>query len=186
VRIVLAACGLGILACAAGCGGDRTADAAAPADSPAPAPTRSIPAPAPGAPPAVSAPAPGPAPGPGPLPPRGKVDPEIQAVAHRYIAMFYAGELDALYEKFSPDMKEGMPLDKLRLVRDTVREKFGNETRVVAEETAAKDPYRAFVRWAEFDGTEGLVEFHWRLHPDDSIAGLWMNPANKKLTIVGE
>ena len=183
MRRTYVACCLTVLALGAGCsGGGATEPAPAPQPASAPLPETStrIPASIPDAAPRLPTPAPASA----PAPPASPIDPEVQEVVYRYIAMFYNDELDALYEKFSPDMKEGMDREKLREFRETIRDRFGAEERVVGEETAQKDIYRAFVRWAHHEKTEDLVEFHWRLRADDSIAGLWLNPAKKKIKII--
>jgi len=95
-----------------------------------------------------------------------------------YTRMFYAGELDRLHERFSPEMRSDvMPLDKLRELREFVRRTYGDETEVVGEDSQTKGDYRGFARWARFSAHEGVIEVQWILRPDDSVAGFFVRPA---------
>jgi len=107
-------------------------------------------------------------------------DPGLEAV-HRYTRMFYGGELEQLFEKFSPEMRqEILPLDKLRQLREFVRKNYGKEVEVVGEDSRTQGDYRGFVRWARFSDHDGVIEIQWILRPDDTVAGLLVRPAKRK------
>lgn len=112
--------------------------------------------------------------------PRPPVDPEKFATVRRYTAMFYRGELDPLFERFSDEMKNVVPRDQLSAMHEHAVTNFGQETRVIAEDSAVKNDYRGFVRWAQFDKTDEVIEIQWILRPDDDIAGFFIRPAQKE------
>jgi len=114
-------------------------------------------------------------------PTRPLADAEDRRVVHRYTEMLYDGELDALFEKFSPEFRETMPRDRLTVIHAAMGERFGKEIQLLGEETANKGEYRAFARWARFDKAEDVVEVQWILRPDDTIAGLFIQPAPKRV-----
>jgi hypothetical protein len=151
------------VALATGCGGRE--DAPAP-QSPAPSPA---PAPAPAIPPAI--PPAGPAAEPGPGAPRGA------DVADRYTQMFYAGELDALYARFSDEMKAVLPRTLLTERQAQFLAQFGRETGLVHRESKVEGEYRSFVRWARFEKQEGVIGVQWILRADDSIGGFFVRAA---------
>ena len=139
---------------------------------------------APAAPPAAEAPSGG-APAPGGAPPAaGETlalttvrDEGLEAV-HEYTRMFYAGELERLHERFSPEMRsEVLPLEKLRGLREFVREKYGDEVEVLNEQSQTKGDYRGFARFARFSKHEGPIEVQWILRPDHTVAGFFVQPA---------
>jgi hypothetical protein len=112
--------------------------------------------------------------------PRPPVDPEKFATVRRYTDMFYRGELDLLFENFSDEMREVVPRDQLSAVHEHAVTNFGKETRVIAEDSAVKNDYRGFVRWAQFDKTDEVIEIQWILRPNDEIAGFFIRPAQKE------
>jgi hypothetical protein len=156
-----------------GCGGERP-EAESVGAAPAPAPS-----------PAASEAPPAPAPTPSPV---GEVAVTIVPVvpdgvagrdtAREYTRMFYAGELEPLFEKFSPEMRtEILPLEKLRALREQVRERYGEETQVLGEDSQTKGDLRGFARWARFSRHDGVIEIRWILRPDDTVAGFMVIPA---------
>jgi len=97
--------------------------------------------------------------------------------ARRYTEMFYRGDLEPLFEKFSVEMRSVVPLERLVMMREHAVEAFGKEIGVIAEETDTQGEYRGFVRWARFDGTDEVIEVQWILRPDDEVAGFFIRPA---------
>jgi hypothetical protein len=119
-------------------------------------------------------------------PPGPASDPADLATVRRYTEMFYRGELDSLFEKFSDEMKEVIPRERLAALHERAVTEFGSETRVIGEDSQTKGDYRAFVRWARFDGTEDVIEIQWILRPDDEIAGFYIRPARKRVRGEGD
>lgn len=97
----------------------------------------------------------------------------------RYTRQFYAGEFEKLHDRFSDEMKEVIPLDKLEEIHAFVVEQYGREIEVVGEDTQKNEDYRAFVRWARFSDHDGIIEIQWILHDDDTIAGFYVKPAER-------
>jgi hypothetical protein len=115
-------------------------------------------------------------------PTRGPVvDYSEHATAVRYTRMFYDGELDLLFERFSQEMQEQvLPLERLVALYEHVVAEYGSETRVLAVDSQTKGEYRAFVRWSEFDKTDEIIEVQWILRENDEVAGFWIRPAQKR------
>ena len=160
---------LGILLC--GCGGSAPE------------------APEQAAPPAPSGPNASAAPDPTPPPisdvqvsivPQAPAGIEGTELVREYTRMFYAGELEKLIEKFSPEMREDiLPLDKLRTLRDELRSQYGEEVQVLGEDAQTKGDYRGFARFARFSKNDAVIQLRWILRPDDSVAGFQVMPAQK-------
>ena len=168
--VPILALGLSLLLCR--CGGSEPE---AP-EAPEPAATRGAPA---------NSPAPDATP-----PPLGDVQVSIVPLApagiagadlvREYTRMFYAGELEALVQKFSPEMREDiLPLDKLRALREELLEQYGEEVQVLGEDAKTRDEYRAFARFARFSKNNDVLQLQWILRPDDSVAGFKVMPAKK-------
>jgi hypothetical protein len=102
---------------------------------------------------------------------------EPQPVADEYTRMFYEGELEQLFAKFSSEMKATIPLAQLELHQARFVGQFGKEREVVHRESKNEEGYRAFVRWARFEKADGLVGIQWILSEDDSIAGFYVRQA---------
>ena len=143
------------------------------------------PAAPPQAPAAVPSPAPPSVPLTPPAPTKPALDPQVAALGHRYTEMFYQGELDLLYQKFSDEMRGVLPLDKLSALYENAAKTYGKQSVVIAEDSKANESYRGFVRWARFDKTDEVIEIQWILRPDDTIAGFFIRPAPKKVQSQG-
>ncbi len=116
-----------------------------------------------------------------PAPPmsRARIAPEVDGleVALAYTSKFYSGELDGLFAEFSDEMKAIMPLEQLEQNHAEFAEKFGREIEMVYEESKIDGDQRSFVRWARFENHDGVIGVQWILHPDDSVAGFFIRPA---------
>jgi hypothetical protein len=113
-------------------------------------------------------------------------DAALRAKVHEYTERFYRGEIDLLYDEFSPGLKEEFSLQQFSTLYEYVGEHFGNEIQIIGEDAATSDEYRGFVRWARFDKTEEIIEIRWTLRrDDDSIAEFWIKPATKNVRGAG-
>ncbi len=113
--------------------------------------------------------------------PRPAPDAAMLAKVHEYTERFYRGEIDSLYDEFSPGLKQELSLEQFSTVYEYVGENLGEEIQVVGEDAATNDEYRGFVRWARFEKTDEVIEIRWTLRRDDnSIAEFWIRPAGKK------
>ena len=98
-------------------------------------------------------------------------------VVRAYTAQFYAGDLQELHGRFTEEMQQSFPLGQLKALHDQVRSQYGEEIEVIGEEAQTRGEYRGFARWARFDKYDGVIEVQWILREDDSIAGLFVQPA---------
>lgn len=112
-------------------------------------------------------------------PPAGESPDAAFARVHDYTRQFYAGELADLHARFSDEFKSSFPLEQLAALRRRVAEEYGKETAVLGEETAVKGEYRGFARFARFEKSAEPIEVQWILRNDDSIAGLFVRPAQR-------
>ena len=118
--------------------------------------------------------------------PRPAPDAAMLAKVHEYTERFYRGEIDLLYDEFSPGLKQELSLERFSTIYEYVGENFGVETQIIEEDAAANDEYRGFVRWARFDKTDEIIEIRWTLRRDDnSIVEFWIRPAKKKVGSAG-
>jgi hypothetical protein len=98
-------------------------------------------------------------------------------VADEYTRLFYAGELDRLFGRFTDEMKTALPLEQLRQNRAAFNEQFGRELAVVHRESQVDGEHRAFMRWARFQKSQEVVGVQWILREDDTIAGFFVRLA---------
>jgi hypothetical protein len=117
-----------------------------------------------------------------PAPATEPAEPAGLATARAYTAMFYRGELDLLHAKFSPEMREQIPLERLSTIHEHMLANYGKERRIIGEDSQRNEDYRAFVRWAAFDKTDQVIEVQWILRADsDEVAGFFIRPAARKV-----
>jgi hypothetical protein len=114
--------------------------------------------------------------------PAAAMNPADFATVREYTELFYAGNLDVLHEKFSAEMREVLTMTQFVRLHAHMRENYGEETVVIAEDTQTKGDFRGFVRWARFDKTDEIIEVQWILKPDDVIAGFFLRPAARKVS----
>ena len=109
-------------------------------------------------------------------------DAAILARVRECTERFYRGEIDLLYDEFSPGLRQQLSLEQLSTLYEYVGENFGKQTEIIGEDAAANDEYHGFVRWARFDKTDEIIEIRWTLRRDDhSIAEFWIRPTQKKI-----
>ena len=121
-----------------------------------------------------------------PAAPRPAPDAAILAKVHECTERFYRGEIDLLYDEFSPGLKQQLSLEQFSTLYEYVGENFGKQTEIIGEDAAANDEYRGFVRWARFDKTDQIIEIRWTLRRDDnSIAEFWIRPVKKEVEDAG-
>ena len=108
------------------------------------------------------------------------------AKVHEYTERFYRGEIDLLYDEFSPGLKQELSLEQFSTLFQYVGENYGKQIQIIKEDAATKDEYSGFVRWARFDKTDEIIEIRWTLRRDDnSIAEFWIRPAKRKVGSAG-
>jgi hypothetical protein len=111
-------------------------------------------------------------------PPAGEVV-DAKEAGRRYTAWFYAGggELDKIWELFSPSMRKGMgDLAALRAFRERGMSDFGSETSVLDERVRTTGDDQVYTRLAKFSGTPLIVEVTWEIGRDGSIVGFYVRP----------
>ncbi|MDP9122639.1 MAG: M23 family metallopeptidase, partial [Acidobacteriota bacterium] len=111
-----------------------------------------------------------------PPPPTSRaVDPA--ETARRYTAWFYAGELDKIWDRFSPEMRQTIGgADKLRNFRDQALAQLGVEQTVLDERVRPAGIYKAYERRARFTATQVPMLVQWTLTADGTVAGFFIRP----------
>jgi murein DD-endopeptidase MepM/ murein hydrolase activator NlpD len=90
---------------------------------------------------------------------------------------FYASELDAVWNAFTPQMKDVFgDAASFRAFRRQIADELGAETAVVSETVVAEQSYRTYVRTASFEKVEPAVAWRWTLDDAGRVAGLRYGP----------
>lgn len=108
-------------------------------------------------------------------------DERVIELGQRYADLVYAGDIEALWQHFDPEMKaEVGSADAFAGTIDQIFAQTGPETMIVDEEVV--DPrsedirvYQRRARYANMGGMDAYLII--ALRPDGSIAGLFVRPA---------
>jgi len=92
-------------------------------------------------------------------------------------ASFYKGEFEALWTRFSTEMKKGMGnVDNMRAFRAQVEAQAGIEESVVDEKVEPAEGLQVYKRIARFSKAPMKVLVQWALAADGSVAGFFIRP----------
>lgn len=90
---------------------------------------------------------------------------------------FYASELDAVWDAFTPAMREVFgDAASFRAFRRRIADELGTETGVVTESVVDEQGYRTYVRTASFERVEPAVAWRWTFDGTGKVAGLRYGP----------
>jgi len=88
-------------------------------------------------------------------------------------ASFYAGELQTVWDAFTPEMKDVFgDFDSFRAFRQQISEQLGPESEILEESVVEEQGYRTYVRTARFANAEPAIAWRWTLNDDGAVAGL--------------
>lgn len=99
-----------------------------------------------------------------------------QETGRRYTEWFYSGKLTELWERFTPEMKTGLPLDSLRAFREQVAS-LGAEESVLSERIESVPPLQVYIRTVRFSQAptaQWIVQ--WALDSQGRAAGFFIRP----------
>ncbi len=92
-------------------------------------------------------------------------------------ASFYKGEVDALWARFSPEMKKALgSVENVRGFRAQVEAQAGTEESVLDEKVEAADGVQVYQRIARFSKAPVRVMVQWTLAADGQVAGFFIRP----------
>lgn len=98
----------------------------------------------------------------------------------QYSTWFYTGELESLFAKFTPEVKQGLPLAQLRQFREQVDQAFGRETKVIDEKTEITQGFDVYLRTSNFENTTTPIETLFALNSTGLIAGFYVQAQQKE------
>ncbi|HEL2980151.1 TPA: M23 family metallopeptidase [Stenotrophomonas maltophilia] len=102
-------------------------------------------------------------------------DPRQQGAA--LTAQFYAGHIDALWERMTPKMQAGLQSPQnLVALREQVIAGWGAETGVVSEKVENADGYDTYLRQARFAKSADIIQVVWAIDANGQIAGFYIRP----------
>lgn len=109
---------------------------------------------------------------------KGSVDP--QALGRQYTAWFYAGEAGKLWERFTPEMKQGLgSADNLKSFRGQVEAQVGTEAEVVSEQVTPAPPYQVYIRTVRMSKVDVPIIVQFALDASGNVAGFFVRPVEQ-------
>jgi murein DD-endopeptidase MepM/ murein hydrolase activator NlpD len=98
-------------------------------------------------------------------------------LGRRYTEWFYAGEMDRLWQRFSPEMRKLFAsAEQVRAFRQQVLVQVGQEQEVLDERVTSEGGNQIYVRTARFSGTPQPIVVTWGLAGDGAILGFSVRP----------
>jgi len=108
-----------------------------------------------------------------------------RAVRERVIARgsectqwFYDGRYEDLAARFRGSLRESMPVERLRTMREELAENYGPETQVVEQGVGDLGELTIYRRVVRFERQPAPVEVQWTLDARGDIHGFYLRPAN--------
>ncbi|WP_111498369.1 M23 family metallopeptidase [Marinobacter bohaiensis] len=91
---------------------------------------------------------------------------------------FYAGQTDALWDRFNPAMREALgSRQQFAAFQQQVAGQLGDEQAVLSENVAPAARYQVYLRQATFEQGPGPVVIQWTVTDADQVAGFFIQPA---------
>jgi hypothetical protein len=102
------------------------------------------------------------------------------ALGRRYTQWLYAGEVDSLFARFSPQMRQAIPTaEALRAMNQQIQGQLGTETEVVGERVLDPPPAPgliAYVRSARFSAVPMVLDVFIVVDSAGTLQGLTVRP----------
>jgi hypothetical protein len=114
-----------------------------------------------------------------------KIDAQIdlQETGRQYTSWFYKGEIERIWEHFSPEMKKAIgSVEALRTFRTQVESQLGTETSILSEKVSPVDSFQVYTRKAKFSKAPMTIVVEWALNSDGTVAGFFVRPEQKEAT----
>lgn len=102
-----------------------------------------------------------------------------EAAGRECTRLFYAGSLDALWARFTPEMKAALTsVENLKAFRDGVGAQLGAEKSVVSEKVERVEGWSVYQRRARFEKIPAEIVVQWSLDEKGGIGGFFIRPAD--------
>lgn len=110
-------------------------------------------------------------------PPLTAPPPGAQALGRTATQQFYAGEIDAIWDRFGPAMKEALKSkDQLRAFRDQLTAQAGAEAEVIEEVGSLQGDFAVYVRTARFSKAPMPLLVQWTFDAQGGVQGFSIRP----------
>lgn len=97
-------------------------------------------------------------------------DPKVN-LGRTYTDAMYAGDYDALFDKFSKEMRTAIPLETLKSQMTALMAQLGPEAEVLSEEATPYENATLYVRMVRFQNSGASFRVHFAFGDDGSIQG---------------
>jgi murein DD-endopeptidase MepM/ murein hydrolase activator NlpD len=102
-------------------------------------------------------------------------------LGRRHCALFFGGELEEIWQNFSPEMKSALGSESnLRAFYEQTREQLGVEIAAVAETVEEVGGFSVYLRTARFERLEQLIHVQWAFDEKGVVAGFYIRPVQKE------
>lgn len=102
---------------------------------------------------------------------------DVMELGRRYTTWFYADSVDRLVAVFSSDLVAALGGEAgLRAVREQIAMQLGAERRVVDERTTRVGRGGSYIRYAEFEKYDGVIEVVWAIGDGGVVEGFVIRP----------
>lgn len=105
--------------------------------------------------------------------PNAATDDPVIDQGRLYVQQFYRGELAGVYDRFSLNLRNEMPLSQLQKIHEGVEEQLGRETAVVSETSVRNGEVTEYRRLARFERQDRPVTVMFAMRDDGSIAAFY-------------
>jgi len=122
----------------------------------------------------------------GPADEKGQPAPALDPLVsgREYTAMFYAGQVDALWERLSDTMKAAFGSEtKLQSFQTKLKQQMGAESRVLSENVTESSGLHVYVRHVHFGTSLERIEISWLFDDTGVIDSFYIRPAPEKSSV---
>jgi hypothetical protein len=103
--------------------------------------------------------------------------PDAKMLGQAATRQFYAGEIDAIWDRFGPAMKEALKSkDQLRAFRDQLTAQAGTEAEVIEEVGSRQGDFAVYVRTARFSKAPMPLVVQWTFGAKGEVQGFFIRP----------
>ncbi|MGH7457725.1 MAG: hypothetical protein ACREKN_01415 [Longimicrobiaceae bacterium] len=112
------------------------------------------------------------------VPERVESDVTALDLGRRYTGWYYRGDLDRLWERFTPEMRDALDREELAEVRDRLTRRLGREAELLDERVErGDDDFRLYLRTVRFDRAPERAVLLFAIDGEGRIGGFYIRPA---------
>jgi Peptidase family M23/Protein of unknown function (DUF3887) len=97
-------------------------------------------------------------------------------LGQRYTGWFYTGDLDQLWQRFTPAMQKNLDREKLTAFREQLQAQIGSEASVLRERVTRSGTGQVYLRTAKFEKAESPIIVQWTMDQQGRISGFFVRP----------